>query len=158
MVHHVWRIASDDRECPADDLSGADAAGKSGRWHDCGVPLVYAAQSRALAGLESLAHLDTGHMPHNRFLVRIAIPDAIWRAAAHHTPESLPVGWDADPPGPVSIAIGTLWAAQTTTCLLRLPSVIVPEEETILINPAHPDAAQISATRMRRWLYDPRLL
>jgi hypothetical protein len=33
----------------------------------------------------------------------------------------------------------------------------VPEEENVLINPAHPDAARISAVKVRRWLYDPRL-
>ena len=38
-----------------------------------------------------------------------------------------------------------------------VPSIIVPEEHNILINPAHGDAGLISATKIRRWLYDPRI-
>jgi hypothetical protein len=35
--------------------------------------------------------------------------------------------------------------------------VIVPEEFNVLINPWHPDSAQIAAAKVRKWLYDPRL-
>lgn len=38
-----------------------------------------------------------------------------------------------------------------------IPSVIVPEECCVLVNPAHPDSARITAVKSRRWLYDPRL-
>lgn len=154
----AWRIAADTPRYTADQLTGVGAAAVSGRWNERGVAMVYAAQSRALACLETLVHLDGTELPFNRYLVRIDIPDAIWAAAPRHTPDSLPVGWDAEPTGMVSIAIGTAWARQAETCLLRIPSVIVPEEENILINPAHPDAARISAQKMRRWLYDPRLI
>jgi hypothetical protein len=33
----------------------------------------------------------------------------------------------------------------------------VPEEQNALINPAHPDACSISAMKVCRWFYDPRL-
>lgn len=36
-------------------------------------------------------------------------------------------------------------------------SVIVPEEQNVLINPDHPDADAITATKVRKWLNDPRL-
>jgi hypothetical protein len=35
--------------------------------------------------------------------------------------------------------------------------VIIPEERNILINPLHPDAGRVTLTKVRRWLYDPRL-
>ena len=41
--------------------------------------------------------------------------------------------------------------------LLIVPSVIVPEEDNVLINPAHADTARIQARKMRRWTYDMRL-
>ncbi len=34
----------------------------------------------------------------------------------------------------------------------------VPEEQNSLVNPRHPEAALISATKLRKWRYDPRLL
>jgi hypothetical protein len=36
--------------------------------------------------------------------------------------------------------------------------VIVDEEANVLINPLHPDARQIAATKVRKWTYDPRLM
>ncbi len=101
-------------------------------------------------------HLGGGMaLPLNRCLVRIDAPAACWAArtvfdAARH------VGWDAPPAGRVSIAWGTAWAAAGTSLLAQVLSVIVPEEHNLLINPLHPDAAQLRVTRLRRWLYDPR--
>lgn len=153
----VWRIATETPRYPADDMSGAGAASRGGRWNDRGTAVVYSSENRALACLETLVHLDDGGLPLNRYLVRIDIPDTIWKRARRETPATLPVGWDAEPAGITSITLGTAWAQSSTTAILRVPSVIVPEEENILINPAHPDAARISATKVRRWLYDPRL-
>ncbi len=153
----VWRIATDTPRYTADGLSGAGAASRGGRWNTRGTPMVYASESRALACLETLVHLDDGGLPLNRYLVRISIADALWAAARVETPDSLPVGWDAEPAGLESIRLGTDWVRSGGSAILRVPSVIVAEEVNILINPAHPDAARITASKVRRWLYDPRL-
>ena len=73
------------------------------------------------------------------------------------TAGSLPVGWDAEPAGRASIQFGTDWVRSGTSALLMVPSVIVPEEVNVLVNPRHPDSAGITAKKVRRWLYDPRL-
>jgi len=153
----AWRIATDAPHYPADDLSGTGASSRGGRWNERGVAMVYASESRSLACLETLVHLDDGGLPLNRYLVTIDIPDPVWRAARRETPATLPVGWDAEPASITSTTLGTAWAQSGTSAILRVPSVIVPEEENILINPAHPQASQISAAKVRRWLYDPRL-
>jgi RES domain-containing protein len=38
-----------------------------------------------------------------------------------------------------------------------VPSVIVNEEDNVLINPTHPDATKLVASRVRRFLYDQRV-
>jgi hypothetical protein len=38
-----------------------------------------------------------------------------------------------------------------------VPSVIGEEEFNILINPGHADCVRITAIKLRKWLYDPRL-
>lgn len=43
------------------------------------------------------------------------------------------------------------------SAVLVVPSAIVAEECCVLVNPAHPDSAGMSAVKARRWLYDPRL-
>jgi RES domain-containing protein len=67
--------------------------------------------------------------------------------------------WDGDalPAGRVSIAYGSDWVASRQSACLIVPSLIVPEERNILINPTHLDAGRLSATKIRKWLYDARL-
>jgi len=153
----VWRIASDTPQYEAHDLSGKGAEQTGGRWNRKGTPMVYASVSRSLACLETVVHFGGGDaLPLNRYLVRISIPIALWKSRveldpAHH------VGWDAEPPGKVSMDWGTAWIQGTTTLLARVPSVIVPEEDNILINPQHPDVAKLAAVKVRKWTYDQRI-
>ncbi len=153
----VWRIASDTKSYEADDLSGAGAKNTGGRWNAAGDPLVYASETQALACLETVVHLNAGGLPLNRYLVSVTIPDSAWADARVETLGSLPVGWDADPSGRASIQFGTAWIGSMASALLRVPSVIVPDEYNVLINPQHPDSKAIVAVKMRKWLYDPRL-
>lgn len=157
MSHLLWRIATDARTYAADDMSGTGAQISGGRWNDVGVAMVYAAESRALAYLETIVHLNAGGLPFNRYLVAIEVPDDVWAKAEVADPSTLAIGWDAEPAGLVSIAYGSSWAAGRRSALLLVPSVIVPEERNALVNSAHPDAARITARKVRRWLYDPRL-
>lgn len=151
----VWRIAVETASYSAHDLSGAGAKITGGRWNNSGTPLVYCTVNIALATMETALHLRASGLPYNRFLVRIDIPDAVW--AARMVLDPPPGGWDALPPGLASQSAGDAWAASATSALLQVPSVIVPEEANILINPLHPDAARIRAHTVRRWIYDPRL-
>jgi RES domain-containing protein len=87
----------------------------------------------------------------------IELEDDLWNAARVETATTLPVGWDAEPASLTSVDLGTAWARASTSLLLSVPSAIVPEEANILINTRHPDAARIKATKVRKWLYDPRM-
>ena len=103
-------------------------------------------------------HLGGGvALPLNRYLVRIDVPAALWAARTVFDADQH-VGWDALPAGRASIAWGTAWAAQGGSLLAQVPSVIVPEEHNLLINPAHPQAGKLRVAKLRRWLYDPRAL
>jgi RES domain-containing protein len=152
----LWRIGSDTRDYTAEDLAGIGAERSGGRWNRKGTRMVYASTSRALACLETLVHLGAGDLPLNRYLVLITVADAIWAARAAFDPVAH-VGWDAEPAGLVSLDWGTNWAAGGTSLLAEVPSVVVPEELNVLINPRYPDAASLAATKVRKWTYDARL-
>ncbi|HWW72571.1 MAG TPA: RES family NAD+ phosphorylase [Duganella sp.] len=154
MTVPVWRISVEAPTYAANDLSGTGAKTTGGRWNSKGTAVVYCAANIALATLETVHYLSGGGLPYNRYLVRIDIPDAVW--AARHVLDPLPGGWDAIPGGMSARAAGDAWIASGATALLQVPSVIVPEEYNILINPQHSDAAMIVATTLRRWIYDPR--
>ena len=153
----LWRIAQETREYRADDLSGAGAAKVSGRWNSIGKATVYTSRSVALAYLESLALLG-GEAPRNRFLIRISVPDRIWERALWGKEKDLPRTWRAEPSGQASTQFGDKWLVAGKSALLCLPSVIVPEDTNVLINPAHIDANHITVKVHRQLLYDPRLL
>lgn len=154
----LWRISADTRRYQADDLSGRGAETTGGRWNEVGLPVVYTATTRALACLETVVHLNAGGLPLNRYLVEIDAPDALMAAAIRLEAAALPAGWDDQPETQASVAIGSAWLRAGAAALLVAPSVIVPEEFNVLINPAHPDSAQVTARKVRPWTYDPRLL
>lgn len=156
MSISVWRIASDTRDYEADDLSGKGAEITGGRWNDKGTPVVYTAANRALAALETIVHLNAGGLPLNRYLIEITIPEADWNAAELIDYTYALIGWDAEPASKTSSDFGTRWARSNASLLLRVPSVIVPEESNVLINPRHPDIVKVTARKVHKWLYDPR--
>ena len=153
----LWRIAADTPSYGADDLTGKGAELTGGRWNRKGTALVYASESRALACLESLVHLaGSTPLPLNRYLVEIVVPDAPWGARTRFDPTAQ-IGWDAEPAGLVSLDWGTQWAKEGRAVLAEVPSIVVPEESNVLVNPRHPDAGQLTARKVRRWTYDRRL-
>ena len=157
MTVHLWRVASDTPGWSADEMSGQGAASKGARWNFAGELVTYAATSISLAAWETRAHLGRGaKLPWNRYLVRIDVPDDVW-AAREVLARPPPVGWDAIPEGRVSRAEGSAWLASGRTALLAVPSVIVEEEDNVLVNPAHPDSARIAAAKVRRFVYDHRV-
>jgi RES domain-containing protein len=157
LSRSVWRICVDTPAYEADDLSGAGAKATGGRWNRAGIAVVYTSQTRALACLETVVHLNADRLPLNRYLVEVTVPDDIWANAQVTSEATLPVGWDAEPAGRTSIEFGTNWIGARISALLLVPSVIVPEEFNVLINPQHPDSERITARKIRKWLYDPRL-
>ncbi|HSC79705.1 MAG TPA: RES family NAD+ phosphorylase [Chitinolyticbacter sp.] len=148
----VWRIARADY---ATDLSGYGAALEGGRWNHRDVPAVYAASSRALCALEVLAHLpEPGLMPRDYQLVVIELPDddALYGSV---TP---PRDWDAVPPGDASRDAGTHWLRESGQLALYVPSVIVPLESNLMLNPAQLAARGVTARVEAPFDFDARLL
>lgn len=151
-----WRIAVEASAYSADDLSGKGAELTGGRWNAQGTPMIYIASSRAMAYLETVVHLDGSlPLPLNRYLVKIEIPDDLWASADVFDPANH-VGWDALPAGRTSIGFGTNWAASRVSLLLRVPSVVIPEEFNVLVNPRHTDISKVASSKIRRWTYDQR--
>jgi RES domain-containing protein len=154
---HLWRVASDTPTWTADDMSGKGAASKGARWNHPGELVTYAATSISLAAWETRAHFGHGAaLPWNRFLVRIDVPDDVW-AARQMLSRPPPVGWNAIPEGAMSRNEGSTWLKAGTSALLAVPSVIIDEEDNILINPAHADSVRIVASKVRRFVYDHRV-
>jgi RES domain-containing protein len=149
----LWRIAAETRSYPADALSGAGAAGHPGRWNDHGEPILYAAATVSLAVLETAAHVDAAGLPLNRYLIEIDVPDATWALREEVDVAALAPAWSAIPAGKASVSTGSDWLHSLRSPILLVPSVIVPEEHAVLVNPAHPACTHISARVVRLFEY-----
>ena len=154
MTQCVWRIATETQLYAADDFSGRGAADSGGRWNSTGVAMVYASSHISLAVLETIAHLNLGALPLNRFLIRIDIPDDVWE---RRTELTIPAAWNAHPAGISAISAGDQWVNGQSSAIGIVPSVIVPQEKNVLINPQHADARKLVANNTGRWTYDARL-
>lgn len=150
----LWRIAAETRQYAAQDISGAGAAIHPGRWNDLGQAVVYCASTISLAVLETAAYIDDGGFPLNRFLVELDVPDLVWAAKEECAPDDLPLAWAAIPAGNASVRLGSAWLLSKRSPILLVPSVIVPEEPTVLVNPLHPQSGLITAKVIRRFEYN----
>jgi RES domain-containing protein len=128
------------------DPTGAAVAG--GRWNQKGVPVIYASTTLSLSCLEILVHIKEPRLPADYVWVRIDIP-------AELMGEPLA---PSDPTDEVQCRLrGTEWARRQQSAAVEAPSVIIPIENNVLLNPAHPQLAGIAVSEPVRFRFDPRL-
>jgi RES domain-containing protein len=138
----------------ADDLSGEGARLYGGRWNPKGVPMIYLAESVALAVLEVLVRLST---PKHYHRIIYSIPDV--SSIETLTVEELPPNWLLPYPNPRLIEFGKLWAREKRSLLLRVPSAVVRGEGwNYLVNPLHPEFTSVTISNISPFEYDTRLI
>jgi RES domain-containing protein len=146
----AYRIA--DARHPIYDATGAMLHG--GRWNSVGHRVIYAADSYAGAMLEVLVHANLSVPPKHHQAVRITIPEEVKIETL--VPSDLP-HWDAEDLTAAQ-SFGNLWLREGRTAVLRVPSVVTEGREyNVLINPLHPQAALIQASRPEQVRWDLRL-
>ncbi len=155
----VHRIAATTPIYRAEDLTGKGAAITGGRWSRVGLPMLYCASHVSLAILEMLVHTGTSHPPpRNRYHIEVDIPDAAWAARRIGRSDRLfPADWDAHSVGAGSVGYGSDWLVAQSELVLVVPSVAVPTEDNVLLNPAHPAFARVRIKNLGRLDFDHRL-
>lgn len=149
----AWRITSADLAASA--FSGWGAKEYGGRWNHEGVPLVYTAGTQALAALELFVHIQNEYEAMDLVLIPVGIPAGLNIKKVFRG--KLPTGWDSHPPGDPSMALGTKWAGSTASAVLRVPSVMVPDEHNYLLNPLHPDFSKLKIGDPKPFQFDRRM-
>ena len=133
-------------------LSGEGARLYGGRWNPPGWRCVYAAESRALAVLELLVHLTGRSRALTYRLLTLEIDDRAVSVAKH-----LPDDWTVHPAGKASQSIGLNWLQANKIPALKVPSVLIPEESNLLLNPQTPGFEKIFVVEERNFSLDLRL-
>jgi RES domain-containing protein len=147
-----WRIVKEKHAASA--FSGEGARIFEGRWNSAGVRMVYCSEHVSLAALEILVHTQPVTMRH-KFRVFRASWDETMMASVDV--KRLAKGWNVQPPGPTSKKIGDEWIQSSRSAVLAVPSVIVAQERTFLLNPKHRDFTKIKIKDQGSFSLDPRL-
>jgi len=150
-VTKAWRLVKKRHDKTAFDGEGARLYG--GRWNDKGVAVVYVAGTLALAALETFVHLTTHAMSIKFVAFELDIPPTV----AVEAVGPLPPNWRAEPAPASTRAIGTNWAHAAASAVLRVPSVVVPQESNYVLNPAHRDFKRIKISGSVPFGFDPRM-
>ncbi len=148
----VWRITT--RRFDASAFTGEGARLFGGRWNRIGMPVVYAAQSRSLVLLEMLVQ-DEPLRAHY-----VLIPAVIGKAVSRSSVliSDLPATWRSPQHRDALQAMGQRWLASGESCVLAVPSAVVPSELNYLINPLHPDFVKIKIGKPEPLETDSRLM
>jgi RES domain-containing protein len=118
------------------------------RWNPVGVPLLYGSTALSLACLEVLVHLGPGQIPPNYVY---SVADLETRAEIADFRGDL-----ADPDA--TQRFGHSWAKQNQSLALFVPSVILPVEFNVLLNPVHASYTDVVWSAPEPFRFDPRLL
>lgn len=147
----VWRVCSKKHQ----RFDGEGARRHGGRWNHQGTSVVYTSASLSLAALELFVHVDIDIAPADLMAIQADVPDSLTIEAIKI--ESLPKNWRRYPAPEILKDIGTAWAAKTSTVILAMPSVVIPEERNYLLNPAHRDFKRIRIHKPTPFRFDPRM-
>jgi len=148
----AWRIT--DERWPTFDGEGARQYGS--RWTSKGLAVVYAAESRALAALETLVNMRYSDMLPSYVAIRCEFPEElVWSIDVVHVPSD----WrDMPAPSELRTDIGDRWVTKQLSAVMSVPSAVIPQERNYVFNPAHPDFARVSVADLIPFIFDIRLL
>jgi RES domain-containing protein len=147
----AWRIAA---EPWAKDKTGVGAARNGGRWNSKGTFAIYLGMTPEICALEKLAHSGRP-LPDNLVLVAVTLPDD---PKLYRRPIKLPPDWKRLPPSAATAQFGDRILADTAVLGFFVPSVLMPESENLVLNPAHPAMKKwVRFKVVREFRYDTRL-
>jgi RES domain-containing protein len=105
--------------------------------------------------LEYFVHLDPDDAPDDLLLATADVPAELPRLRLGL--EDLPPKWRETPALPELARLGDQFAERGECCILIVPSALSPNENNWLLNPLHPDFANIAIRPAEPLSYDARL-
>lgn len=130
----AWRIVK--TKYIASEPSREGARLYPGRWNNRGVPVIYAADSLALAVLEIVVNFDADSVEEHYSVFSMQFESDM---VLSPSPEDLPENWDKTPIVSASRLFGDQWVKENKKAVLKVPSVVIPQEYNFVLNPKHPD-------------------
>lgn len=148
----AWRLAKTKYVSTA--FTGEGASLEGGRWNSAGVPVVYTSSSLSLALLETIVNIESVVPLPGYSMFRLEFPEALLERLSR---DALPPNWLQHPPPIETQHIGDDWVATARSCVLEVPSIIIPQESNYILNPLHHQFAEISIDPPFPLRIDPRI-
>ena len=130
-------------------------SGQPGRWNKSGQKVIYAAESIALAFLESMIRRQGVGFNEDFNIMFLDIPQELTITTIE--PASLSPGWDDIRNHSVSQERSSSWYASLETPVLKVPSVVLPHSFNFVINTEHKDFKKIKIIDLTPLVPDPRI-
>lgn len=134
------------RQRTASDYSGSLRF--ASRWNPAGTPMLYASPALSLACLELLVHVSADQIPADYAYTAAEIP---MDPEAHDFHGALR---DSE----ATRRYGHAWATSGRSLGLYIPSVIIPDEFNVLLNPLHAAFQHVIWGDAKPFAFDSRLL
>jgi RES domain-containing protein len=141
----LWRLY---RRAHGPGLDGTGGRYAAGRWNELGTPAVYCGASPEISVLETLAHIDADLLPSDLMLGRFEGDVSLEEIGAIEELTDLAA----------TRRLGHKFLTSRSACVLRVPSVILPEASNLLFNPLHPEASRVQLAAERPFSFDERLI
>ena len=154
-MKRAWRIIRKKRL--ADAFTGEGARLGGGRWNHVGTPVVYVSETLSLAAIELFVHFTRNVIKLSKSLISIPVDIPLSLKTAEVSINDLDADCKASPPSNSTKDIGTAWAQKKTSPILRVPSVVIPGEYNLMLNPAHAEFKKIKVGTPQPFTFDERV-
>lgn len=139
-----------------DPFGGEGAMHSSARWHHKGTRVAYAAANPSLALLEILVHVNPADFGEKTLAIVELPDDAVEEVGMAQLVQFLRDSVDDTREG-ATRDFGTAWARAGRSLALSVPSLVMPHDRNVLLNPLHPRMRGVVEVRRERVSLDPRL-
>ena len=147
----LWRLV---RPGFAPGLDGRGAERYGGRWNSPGLPAIYCASHLSLAVLEYFLHLPPQLRRRDSLPLMTAVElrldgGSVEAVGNDDVPRLDDLTWCR--------ARGDDWLERGEALALAVPSVVVPREQNVILNPRHGEFGSVRVVELAPFRFDPRM-
>jgi RES domain-containing protein len=147
---NIYRV---ERKKHAHKQDGTGSLINGGRWNNPGTACIYASENRALPVLEIYANVLNEDLPEDLVIITFNIPDD----EKIFSPADMPENWRDPVVHAATKNLGTAILKKAEYLLIKIPSVIIPQEFNYIINPVHPGMKKVTIANISGFSFDVRL-
>lgn len=132
-------------------------SGIEARWNSSGNFVIYTAESRSLACLENIVHRSGEGLDSLFCIMTIELPAELKISTSEAA--AIPgFGKNTNDLMKATRAKGDEWYHSGKTPVLRVPSILIPQEYNYILNTMHPDFIKVKLISTEDFFFDRRIV